>query len=291
MAIRPFGIPPSPSVSIEQGSGRPVSPSWYTFFNELFRSVGSGQAPISLAQQISDFMAQTLSLAVPTWLTVTGSPVGGPTGINGTLTIAGTSEARNLVLASPSGASGALSPRSLVGSDLPNPTASTLGGVESFALVTHEFLTSISTAGVPAAAQPTFTDISGTVAAAQLPPVTESVVHNTFDLTTATGAVQNISLTFTPSSVDGFGAISAGAVGAYTTYNAHSDSAGNQGCLFADATTAIGISNAVFFSAQDATAANGQTAVISYSANTVTLTWTKTGTPTGTFTYSLRCFR
>jgi hypothetical protein len=43
---------------------------------------------------------------------------------------------------------------------LPNPTASTLGGVESLAAVTHNFLTSISTSGVPTQAQPACADIS-----------------------------------------------------------------------------------------------------------------------------------
>ncbi len=52
---------------------------------------------------------------------------------------------------------------------LPNPSASTLGGVESLAVVSHNFLTGISTSGVPTQAQPAFTDISGSVAAAQLP--------------------------------------------------------------------------------------------------------------------------
>jgi len=59
-------------------------------------------------------------------------------------------------------------------SQLPNPSATTLGGVESYAAVTHQFLTSISTSGVPASAQPAFTDISGTVAAGQLPTPTTS---------------------------------------------------------------------------------------------------------------------
>lgn len=46
---------------------------------------------------------------------------------------------------------------------LPNPSASTLGGVESLAAVAHNFLTSISTSGVPAQAQPVAGDItSGT---------------------------------------------------------------------------------------------------------------------------------
>jgi hypothetical protein len=52
---------------------------------------------------------------------------------------------------------------------LPNPSASTLGGVESAAAVSHEWIDSISTSGVPHLSQPAFTDISGTVAATQLP--------------------------------------------------------------------------------------------------------------------------
>jgi hypothetical protein len=44
---------------------------------------------------------------------------------------------------------------------LPNPSSSTLGGVQSAAAVSHQFLTSISTSGVPALAQPAATDISG----------------------------------------------------------------------------------------------------------------------------------
>jgi hypothetical protein len=57
----------------------------------------------------------------------------------------------------------------IAGADLPNPSATTLGGVQSKAATTNQFLTSISTSGVPASAQPAFTDISGTVAATQLP--------------------------------------------------------------------------------------------------------------------------
>lgn len=70
----------------------------------------------------------------------------------------------------------------LIGSDLPNPSSSTLGGVQSIAAVSHNFLTAISTSGVPAQAQPAFTDISGSVAAGQMPALTS-------DVTTSAGAV------------------------------------------------------------------------------------------------------
>jgi hypothetical protein len=52
---------------------------------------------------------------------------------------------------------------------LPNPSASTLGGVQSYAAVTSQWITSISTSGVLTSSQPAFSDISGLLAASQLP--------------------------------------------------------------------------------------------------------------------------
>ena len=43
---------------------------------------------------------------------------------------------------------------------IPPPTASALGGVKSLAAVSHNFLTSITTAGLPVAAQPSSADLS-----------------------------------------------------------------------------------------------------------------------------------
>ncbi len=47
---------------------------------------------------------------------------------------------------------------------LPNPSATTLGGIESIASTAHNFLTSVSTSGVPAKAQPACGDLSDSVA-------------------------------------------------------------------------------------------------------------------------------
>ncbi len=52
---------------------------------------------------------------------------------------------------------------------LPNPSATTLGGVQSLAAAASKWINAVSTSGVPSATQPAFTDISGTVAATQLP--------------------------------------------------------------------------------------------------------------------------
>lgn len=53
-----------------------------------------------------------------------------------------------------------ISSGTLAAARLPNPSASSLGGVESISAVAHNFLTSISTSGVPAQAQPTLADVA-----------------------------------------------------------------------------------------------------------------------------------
>jgi hypothetical protein len=65
-----------------------------------------------------------------------------------------------------SGSASDLATGTLPAAQLPNPSASTLGGVQSKAAVSHQFLTSISTSGVPALAQPAAADISGLAASA-----------------------------------------------------------------------------------------------------------------------------
>jgi hypothetical protein len=50
-------------------------------------------------------------------------------------------------------------------SQLPNPTTSTLGGVQANIPVAHEWINSINTSGVPQLSQPLYSDISGAPAA------------------------------------------------------------------------------------------------------------------------------
>jgi hypothetical protein len=57
----------------------------------------------------------SVAMTVPSWLTVTGSPITGA----GTLALTGTSESANLFLASPNGSSGAMTPRAIVAADIP----------------------------------------------------------------------------------------------------------------------------------------------------------------------------
>ena len=99
----------------------------------------------------------SVGLTAPGFLSVSGSPVTG----SGTLALSLATQSANQVFAGPTtGSAAAPTFRALVGADLPNPSSSTLGGVQSKAAVSHQFLTSISTSGVPALAQPAHADLS-----------------------------------------------------------------------------------------------------------------------------------
>lgn len=109
---------------------------------------------------------QSVGLSLPNIFTVSGSPVTG----TGTLTGSLATQAANLVWAGPgSGAATTPTFRTLVGADLPNPSATTLGGIQSTVGSSHQWVSSISTLGVPGLTQPAFSDISGTATGAQLP--------------------------------------------------------------------------------------------------------------------------
>ncbi|MGD1100849.1 MAG: hypothetical protein ABSA59_02190, partial [Terriglobia bacterium] len=93
----------------------------------------------------------SVGLSMPSMFSVSGSPVTG----SGTLTAALATQSANLIMAGPAtGNAAAPTFRSLVGADLPAPSASTLGGVESVSCTGGQFLNQISTGGVPACATP-----------------------------------------------------------------------------------------------------------------------------------------
>jgi hypothetical protein len=118
----------------------------------------------------------SVGLALPASLfTVSGSPVTVAGTLTGTLISNATA---NDVFGNCTGAPATPGFCALTGAMLPNPSASTKGGIESFAAVTHQFLNAISVAGVPSAAQPAFTDISGTLAHSQLPALVSGDIPN-----------------------------------------------------------------------------------------------------------------
>ncbi len=71
--------------------------------------------------------------------------------------------------------------RALVGTDLPAPGASSLGGVKSLACSSHNWFNSLSTAGALGCSQPSFADLTSSLACSQTPALTG-------DVTTSAGA-------------------------------------------------------------------------------------------------------
>lgn len=103
-------------------------------------------------------------MTLPSFLSVSGSPI---TSV-GTFAVTLASESGNTVFAGPNGSSGTPTFRSLVGADLPNPSSSTLGGIQSAAAQSNKWINSISTSGVPSLSQPAFTDLSGNISTSQM---------------------------------------------------------------------------------------------------------------------------
>lgn len=91
---------------------------------------------------------------------------GSPITSSGTLAPVLISQSANTALMGPSAGSGNPTFRVIAGADLPTPTASTLGGIESLAAVAHKWINQISTAGVPSATQPATSDLSDYVTGA-----------------------------------------------------------------------------------------------------------------------------
>ena len=93
----------------------------------------------------------SVGLSMPSMFSTSGSPVTG----SGTLTATLATQNAHLIMAGPtSGSPAAPTFRALVGADLPAPTASTLGGVESVSCTAGQYIDQISTGGVPACATP-----------------------------------------------------------------------------------------------------------------------------------------
>lgn len=109
------------------------------------------------------------------------------------------SQTKNTALIGPTTGSNATPTfRALVGADLPAPSSSSLGGVQSIVGVSHQWINSISTAGVPNLTQPAFTDISGVLGSAQMPTFTGDVSNSGLALTV--GSINGVALGSTTAS-------------------------------------------------------------------------------------------
>jgi hypothetical protein len=122
----------------------------------------------------------SVGLTMPSTFCSTGSAVTD----SGSLTCTyATGQTANRVFATD--ASGNVGSFALTGAMLPNPSATTLGGVQSIASVTHNFLTSISTSGVPAKAQPAIADLSDGTSLATLNALVNTQTGTTYTLVAA----------------------------------------------------------------------------------------------------------
>lgn len=117
----------------------------------------------------------------------------------GIVTLTYLTQVKNKVLIGPSsGSDAAPTYRLLVGADLPLPGAASLGGVFSKAAVSHQFLTAIVAAdGSVTSAQPAFTDVSGSVAAGQMPALTGDVTTSAGAVATTVAKIQGTAVTGT----------------------------------------------------------------------------------------------
>ncbi len=95
------------------------------------------------------------------------------------------SENANTVFAGPSSGSPAVPTfRALTGADLPTPTTSSLGGVKAINSVSHEWVSSISSSGVPGLTQPSCSDLSNAAASCSTDTTNASnITSGTLDTT------------------------------------------------------------------------------------------------------------
>lgn len=132
--------------------------------NQVLTTDGSGH--LSWVTLSGTGTVTSVGLALPSIFTVSGSPITS----NGTLTGSLATQAANSIWAGPTtGAAATPTFRALVGADLPNPSTSVLGGVRAINAVTSNWVNSISTSGIPQLSQPSFADISGSIAPTQCP--------------------------------------------------------------------------------------------------------------------------
>lgn len=151
----------------------------------FLRADGTWAAPPSGSGTVTSFSAGNLSpLFTTSVATATTTPA---------LSFTLSSQTQNLFYASPSGSTGNPSFRAIVGADLPNPSSSTLGGVQSLTGSAHNFLTGINTSGVPQQAQPAFSDISGSNTCAQLPALTGDTTTSAGSCATTTAKINGTS--------------------------------------------------------------------------------------------------
>jgi hypothetical protein len=78
--------------------------------------------------------------------------------------------------------------------NLPAPTASTIGGIQSTVGASNQWISSITTAGVPLLTQPSFTNVSGSLASTQMPALTGDVTTSAGTVATTVKQINGVAL-------------------------------------------------------------------------------------------------
>lgn len=124
-------------------------------------------------------------------------------------------------------------------------------------------------------------------------PLASKIVTATYNLATVSGTQIISGIGFRPSALLGFGCVNGAPINTYQTYSGLCDSGLNQSCTAAyQSQPWISPAGPAFFFASDAGASNWVNGVITAIGDgTITIAWTKTGAPAGTFAMSFLCFK
>src|SRR5277367_6153136 len=109
-------------------------------------NLGSVAAPPSMWSVSTSVFGPTTTVSgdLASWIGTTGQQLGDSGIAVGSITKLTATYSPSILLISPV-TSGVLTPRLLVGADLPNPAPTTLGGVESFTAPASQYITTITT--------------------------------------------------------------------------------------------------------------------------------------------------
>lgn len=177
-------LAPGTAGQVLQTGGASGNPSWLTL---------SAQAPLSYSNGQFSTTTGTLTSSNDTNITIAlggaptnalFNPVSLTMGWAGTLSVA-------------RGGPGAGTPAAAFANLVQPPGASTLGGVNSLTCSSHNWFNSLSTGGVFGCSQPSFSDLSSSLACSQTPPLTGDVTTaaGSCATTIASNAVTNAKLT------------------------------------------------------------------------------------------------
>jgi hypothetical protein len=120
-------------------------------------------------------------------------------------------------------------------------------------------------------------------------PLRSKIISFTRDLTAGSGSVAYTGVGFQPSALFGLGGVGASTT-EYQVLFAVADSSLSVKNMFLGGTL-TGPQNATFMFIQNGAASGNQAAAVaSYDADGFTLSWVKTGSPTGTFNGYVLCF-